>query len=258
MCTDRKRKSSVVAAATVGVSLLLGAVAGCSDDGSTRAVSFLSPPADATIAGSVSVVMEADGLTIEPAGEVHDGAGHFHVIADGGCLAKGATIPKDADHVHFGKGQTEGRIYLAPGAHELCLQVGDGTHVALNATDTIKVTTRVTSTSQWCAVAKEVDDLFAATDNSADDFAVKQVSFEQIRRLVAQLTDGLAHVDASVRPQVAQLMEFATTIAETYTESSDEAAAAAMAESVFAQLELPQNSAAAQWILSTCGVDVDS
>jgi hypothetical protein len=259
MCTDRNRNSAVTAtAAVVAASLMLGAVAGCSDDGSTRAVSFASPSADASTAGSVSVVMKADGLTIEPAGAVHAGAGHFHLIADGGCLAKGATIPKDADHVHFGKGQTEGRIYLGPGTHELCLQMGDGTHVALDATDTVKVTVGVTSTSQWCAVAKEVDDLFTAADNSEDDFATKQVSYEQIRRLVAQLTDGLAHVDASVRPQVAQLMDFATTVAETYTEAADEAAAAAAADTAFAQPELPPHSAAAQWILSTCDVDVDS
>jgi hypothetical protein len=28
---------------------------------------------------------------------------------------------RDADHVHFGGGQSEGTIYLEPGVHELCL-----------------------------------------------------------------------------------------------------------------------------------------
>ena len=71
----------------------------------------LTAPTDfAHVAGAVPVAMSASGIAIEPAGESHEGAGHFHVIADGGCLAEGESIIKDPDHVHFGQGQAEGLL----------------------------------------------------------------------------------------------------------------------------------------------------
>ena len=112
------------------------AVASCgSDDEPIATATFTSPEANAQVAGSVELEMAAEGITIEEAGEARDGAGHFHVIADAGCVSTGEGIAKDADHVHFGKGQTTGLIYLEPGSHDLCLQVGDGTHQALDITD---------------------------------------------------------------------------------------------------------------------------
>lgn len=50
--------------------------------------------------------------------------------------------PRDTDYVHFGRGQSDGTVYLEAGTHELCLQVGDGTHVALDVTDTVTVEVR--------------------------------------------------------------------------------------------------------------------
>ena len=38
-------------------------------------------------------------------------------------------IPADANHVHFGKGQTETTIELKPGKHTLQLLLGDQLHV---------------------------------------------------------------------------------------------------------------------------------
>ena len=139
--------------------------------------------------------MTADGITIEAAGEVHSGAGHFHVIADAGCVAEGESIVRDADHVHFGGGQNDGVVYLEPGTHELCLQVGDGVHIALDITDQATVEVGITDRDQWCAVIDEVDELFEAADTSEDEFSVLQVSYENIGRLIAQLDDGLAYVD---------------------------------------------------------------
>ena len=129
-------------------------------------MSFSKPADGAHIAGGVLVEMAADGITIEPAGEVHEGAGHFHVIADDGCVDPGAAVPKDADHIHFGKAQTSGTIYLGPGEHELCLQTGDGAHVALEPTDRITVDVGVRDRDEWCAVTKEVDDLFLTADTA--------------------------------------------------------------------------------------------
>ena len=106
------------------------------------AVSFVEPATGATVTSPVKVKMQATNFTIEPAGEVKPGAGHFHIIVDaaGGCLPPGEVIPNDATHLHYGKAQTEAELMLAPGSHSLCLQVGDGAHTALDLTDTITIT----------------------------------------------------------------------------------------------------------------------
>ncbi len=43
--------------------------------------------------------------------------------------AEGAPIPTDANHMHFGKAQTEATIKLAPGKHTLQLELGDSGHM---------------------------------------------------------------------------------------------------------------------------------
>ena len=103
-------------------------------------VSFTSPADGATVKSPVTVTMTASNFTIEPAGDVHAGAGHFHVMVDVGCVAPGTVIPKDDAHVHLGKAQLSTDIVLAPGPHKLCLQVGDGAHTALDITDEIAIT----------------------------------------------------------------------------------------------------------------------
>lgn len=150
MLTDR----SWLRAAALALPLALVATA-CGDDDDASAAAVTGPnaapasasvsiesPADGdAVSSPVTVEMAADGVTIEPAGEVHDGVGHFHVLVDVGCLEPGETIPADTDgYHHFGKAQTEAEIELEPGQHTLCLQVGDGEHTALDITDTVTIT----------------------------------------------------------------------------------------------------------------------
>ncbi len=142
----------------VAVVAALTAAAGCGDDGgqqgtapettvtsaaSTTApapeISFVEPTDGATVTSPVKVKMQATNFTIEPAGEVKAGAGHFHIIVDGGCITAGQAIPKDDTHLHYGMAQTEAELTLAPGSHTLCLQVGDGAHTALDLADSITV-----------------------------------------------------------------------------------------------------------------------
>jgi hypothetical protein len=241
----------------LGVVLAMGVLlVACGDDDGATA-SFVSPDDGAAVAGGVIVEMAAQGVTIEEAGEVRADAGHFHVIADAGCTPEGEGIAKDADHVHFGKGQTEGVIYLEPGEHELCLEVGDGQHAALGITDTRAVDVRVTDQDQWCAVAKEIDDLFLATDTSADDFANKQVGYENIRRLTVQLEDAMDVIDADPGDGVSEAIGFAQAIATAFVDADDlasaEEALAPVFESIGSQEEMP----GAAWIDSECGVDID-
>lgn len=131
--------------------LLLLLAASCSGGAS---VSIASPDDGATVESPFTVVMEAEGFTIEPAGDVRDGAGHFHLMVNTGCMSPGEVIPEDADHLHFGDGATQTHLDLPAGEHSLCLQAGDGAHTALELTDEITVTVierggEATGTEEW-------------------------------------------------------------------------------------------------------------
>ena len=103
-------------------------------------VAFVEPANGAAVASPVPLKLAAFNFTIEPAGEVHEGAGHFHVMVDVACLEPGEIIPKDDQHVHLGTGQTETELTLAPGEHTLCLQAADGLHTALDITREVTFT----------------------------------------------------------------------------------------------------------------------
>ncbi len=103
-------------------------------------VSFAEPEDGQTVASPVQVRMQSEEIRIEEAGEVREGAGHFHIMVDTACVEPGETIPEDDQHLHFGDASTETTIDLDPGEHTLCLQVGNGRHTALDATDEITIT----------------------------------------------------------------------------------------------------------------------
>lgn len=236
-------------------------LASACDDGGNAAsdpTAALTAPLDGDrIAGPVDVEMAASGVAIVPAGEVTPGEGHFHVIADHDCLAPGTAIGKDADHVHFGTGASTGTIYLEPGTHSLCLQVGDGEHVALSATDSIEIEVGISSEDEFCDVLADTDSLMTTLETSEEAWPVQQVGFENVRRLLTQLAAGLDHVDEEARADVDELVHWATVIAETM-------AAGESAESAADELWGPDGilpadadlSRGERWALDTCGVSV--
>ena len=69
------------------------------------------------------------GMGVAPAGVQVPGTGHHHVIVDSELPPMDEPIPTDANHLHFGKGQTEARIELPKGEHTLQLLLGDAGHV---------------------------------------------------------------------------------------------------------------------------------
>lgn len=98
-------------------------------------VSFVSPVDGATIEGplengkiAVPVKMGVEGIALEPAGPVVAGSGHHHILIDAEAIPAGVVIPKDEQHEHFGKAQSEATLLLTPGPHKLSLQYGDGIH----------------------------------------------------------------------------------------------------------------------------------
>jgi hypothetical protein len=86
----------------------------------------VGPLRDGTVA--VPIAMALAGAQLAAAGDMRAGTGHHHVIVDAGPIAAGQPIPFDARHVHFGKGQSEAEVLLAPGRHRLTLQFADGAH----------------------------------------------------------------------------------------------------------------------------------
>ena len=102
-------------------------------------VRFTEPEDGAEVIGAVKVKMAATDFTIEPAGAVKPGAGHFHIMIDTDCVATGQPIPMDDKHMHYGKAQMEAELTLRAGEHTLCLQAGDGAHTALDLTHEITI-----------------------------------------------------------------------------------------------------------------------
>ena len=94
----------------------------------TPGVFFVEPKNGATVPAEFKVVMGVKGMSIAPAGETAPGTGHHHLLVDTKPVKKGDVIPADDSHLHFGKGQTETTLKLAPGKHRLQLQFADGAH----------------------------------------------------------------------------------------------------------------------------------
>jgi len=69
---------------------------------------------------------------IAPAGVQKPNTGHHHLIIDAPLPPFDQEIPADKNHLHFGAGQTEAVIELAPGKHTLQLLMGDYQHIPHN------------------------------------------------------------------------------------------------------------------------------
>lgn len=90
---------------------------------------FIEPADGATVSSPVSVKFGLKGFGIAPAGVPFNNTGHHHLIVDAPLPALDKSIPADANHLHFGAGQTETKVELAPGKHTLQLLLGDHLHV---------------------------------------------------------------------------------------------------------------------------------
>jgi len=88
---------------------------------------FIVSPADgATVKSPVKVVFGLEGMEVSPAGMGPENSGHHHLIVDGEVPA--LDKPMGGEVKHFGKGQTETELELAPGQHTLQLIMGDKFH----------------------------------------------------------------------------------------------------------------------------------
>jgi hypothetical protein len=93
-------------------------------------VYFIAPKDGAKVHGPVTVVFGLKGMGIAPAGIKFDNTGHHHLLIDTDLkdVKLGESLPATDKIVHFGKGQTETTLTLAPGRHTLELLFADYTH----------------------------------------------------------------------------------------------------------------------------------
>lgn len=123
------------------------AIAGDSDEKSPApegvAVYFIAPADGEVMSGPVTVRFGLSGMGVAPAGVEKANTGHHHLIIDAGLPDLAYAVPKDAHYRHFGGGQTEITLDLAPGTHSLQLLLGDHNHVPHNpavSSDKITIT----------------------------------------------------------------------------------------------------------------------
>jgi len=92
-------------------------------------VYIISPHEGDEVSSPLVVRFGLRGMGVAPAGVAAPDTGHHHLILDAPTPALDAVLPNDAHHLHFGKGQTETTLELAPGEHTLQLVLGDQNHV---------------------------------------------------------------------------------------------------------------------------------
>jgi hypothetical protein len=124
-------RSMILAAA---LALLAGpALAGETPAPAGAELYFISPQDGATVTSPVTVRFGLKGMGVAPAGvEDKENTGHHHLLIDAPAPSGAALnepIPTDGHHKHFGGGQTETSIELAPGSHTLQLLLGDWSHI---------------------------------------------------------------------------------------------------------------------------------
>ena len=93
-----------------------------------------------TVKSPVKVIFGLAGMGVAPAGVEKKNTGHHHILLDRAPLGEGpdgkdeldTNLASDDNNLHFGGGQTETTLELAPGKHTLQLVLGDHNHVPHN------------------------------------------------------------------------------------------------------------------------------
>ena len=93
------------------------------------AVYFIDLKDGATVGTTTTIHFGLRGMGVAPAGSEKADSGHHHLLIDVELPPLDRPIPNDFNHLHFGAGQTEADVKLAPGMHTLQLLLGDKNHV---------------------------------------------------------------------------------------------------------------------------------
>jgi len=95
-------------------------------------VYFIAPHNKQVVRGPVVVRFGLKGMGVAPAGVKFDNTGHHHLLVDTDLseLSLDAPLPATDKVLHFGKGQTETSLNLAPGKHTLEIVFADSMHMS--------------------------------------------------------------------------------------------------------------------------------
>ena len=109
-------------------------------------VYIISPANGAVVESPVIIRFGLRGMGVAPAGADVAGTGHHHLLIDLAELpAMDAPLPANTQVKHFGKGQTETTLELAPGVHSSQLLMGNYLHLPHQApvlSEKINITVR--------------------------------------------------------------------------------------------------------------------
>lgn len=119
---------ALMAAALLFFSSLCGAEVPRSASTEGAVAYIVSPANGAKLSSPVTVRFGLKGMGVAPAGVEKQGTGHHHLLIDQKQLPD-LDKPMGGDIKHFGGGQTEVTLELAPGQHTLQLILGDHYHV---------------------------------------------------------------------------------------------------------------------------------
>jgi hypothetical protein len=90
---------------------------------------YFRAPADGDTLGTpFEVAFGLRNYGVAPATVTFGNTGHFHILINVESPPPGALIPADSLHRHFGLGQIETMLSLAPGTYTLRLVLGDHEH----------------------------------------------------------------------------------------------------------------------------------
>jgi len=93
-------------------------------------VYFIEPADGAVVTPTFTVKFGLKGMGVAPAGTDVPNTGHHHLLIDVATLPDMSQPLPATDHiVHFGKGQTETEVTLAPGKHTLQLVFANYLHI---------------------------------------------------------------------------------------------------------------------------------
>ena len=96
-------------------------------------IAYIVQPAHGEVVSSpVKVIFGLSGMGVAPAGVQLAKTGHHHLLIDAELPNLTLPIPSNDNYRHFGGGQTEVTIELAPGQHTLQLLMGNYIHIPHN------------------------------------------------------------------------------------------------------------------------------
>ena len=124
--------------------MLALALSACCAGVAAQSVNFVEPADGATVTSPFKIKFGVSGMDIKPAGEMAANTGHHHLVINGASIKEGEGVPFNDTHLHFGKGQTETEVKLAPGNYTLTMQFANGAHQSYGTgmSKTIKVTVK--------------------------------------------------------------------------------------------------------------------